>query len=315
MVILMKVRLGYACSNVTLKNVTTSSTYTYTLFNKEQDLDKLDRIIVSNLQDLEKIIDYNIKNNVHFYRISSKLIPLATLKEVEFNYTDKFKDYYERIENKIKNNGMRVDFHLGEYSVLNSVREEVVENTFRDLEYHYNLLDSMGINDKVLIIHIGSNAFGKDKSITRFINNFNKLDEKIKKCIVIENDDKIFNIEDCIKISDKTGIRIVLDYHHYLCNGNNDLDEYIDKIFSMWDIPKIHFSSPKNNTKKDFRSHSDYIDCHKFIDFLEYIKKYNRDIDIMLEVKNKDEALFRLVRELKYYTNYKFLDDTSFIVE
>ena len=75
MVIIMKVRLGYACSNVTLKNVTTSSTYTYTLFNKEQDLDKLDRIIVSNLQDLEKIIDYNIKNNVHFYRISSKLIP------------------------------------------------------------------------------------------------------------------------------------------------------------------------------------------------------------------------------------------------
>ena len=77
--------------------------------------------------------------------------------------------YYERIGNKIKNNGMRVDFHLDQYSVLNSVREEVIENTFRDLEYHYNLLDSLNIPDKVLIIHVGSNAFGKDKSITRFI--------------------------------------------------------------------------------------------------------------------------------------------------
>lgn len=311
----MKVRLGYACSNITLKNVTTSSTYTYTLFKKEQDYEKLDRIIVSNLQDLERIIDYNIKNNVHFYQISSKLIPLATLKEIEFDYSDKFKDYYKIISNKILDNNMRVDFHLGEYSVLNSVREEVVENTFRDLKYHYNLLENLGIKDKVLIIHVGSNTFGKDKSISRFINNYNKLDDKIKKCIVIENDDKIFNIEDCIKISDKTGIRIVLDYHHYLCNGSNDLDLYIEKIFNMWDIPKIHFSSPKNNTKKDFRSHSEYIDCYKFIEFLEMIKKYNRDIDIMLEVKNKDESLFRLVRELKYYTNYKFIDESSFIVE
>lgn len=311
----MKVRLGYACSNITLKNVTTSSTYTYTLFRKEEDYQKLNRIIISNLQDLERIIDYNIKNNVHFYRISSKLIPLATLKDIEFDYTDKFKNYYKKISDKIKDSNMRVDFHLGEYSVLNSVREEVVENTFRDLEYHYNLLEILEIKDKVLILHVGSNAFGKDKSITRFINNYNKLDNRIKECIVIENDDKIFNIEDCIKISDKTGIRIVLDYHHYLCNGNNNLDEYIEKIFSLWDVPKIHFSSPKNNTKKEFRSHSDYIDCEKFIEFLEYLKKYNRDIDIMLEVKNKDEALFRLVRELKYHANYQFLDETTFIVE
>ena len=44
------------------------------------------------------------------------------------------------------------------------------------------------------------------------------------------------------------------------------------------------------------------------------MKKYNTDIDIMLEAKGKDEALFRLVRQLKYKTNYKFIDDTTFIV-
>ena len=46
----------------------------------------------------------------------------------------------------------------------------------------------------------------------------------------------------------------------------------------------------------------------------ELIKKYNTDVDIMLEAKMKDEALSRLVRELKYKTNYNFIDDTSFIV-
>lgn len=44
------------------------------------------------------------------------------------------------------------------------------------------------------------------------------------------------------------------------------------------------------------------------------IKKYNVDIDVMIEAKAKDDALFRLVRELKYKTNYKFIDETSFEV-
>ena len=66
--------------------------------------------------------------------------------------------------------------------------------------------------------------------------------------------------------------------------------------------------------KKEFRSHHDYINSDDFINFIEIVKKYDIDIDIMLEAKAKDEALFRLVRELKYKTNYKFIDDTSLIV-
>ena len=43
-------------------------------------------------------------------------------------------------------------------------------------------------------------------------------------------------------------------------------------------------------------------------------KKYNKNIDIMIEAKKKDEAMFRLIRELKYKTDYKFVDETTFIV-
>lgn len=168
----------------------------------------------------------------------------------------------------------------------------------------------MMVKDKVLILHVGSNVFGKDNSIKRFINNFNKLPEYLKKCIVIENDDKIFNVSDVLKISEAINVPVVLDYHHYNCNKST-ID--IEKIFNTWNItPKIHFSSPKN--KKEFRSHSDYINSDDFINFIESIKKYNTDVDIMLEAKMKDDALFRLVRELKYKTNYRFIDDTSFEV-
>ena len=96
----MIIRLGYACITETLTGITTSSSYTYTNYTKEQNKTKLDRIIKSNLTDLGKILDYNISNNIHFYRLSSKLIPLATKKEVVFNYLSKYDKYYEYLSNR-----------------------------------------------------------------------------------------------------------------------------------------------------------------------------------------------------------------------
>ena len=72
----------------------------------------------------------------------------------------------------------------------------------------------------------------------------------------------------------------------------------------------MHFSSPKS--KKEYRAHHEYINVNDFIDFLQILSSYQQDIDIMLEAKGKDEALFRLIRELKYKKNYKFIDETSF---
>ena len=315
MVINMLIRLGYVAISKTLDGITSSSTITVTNFNKNKDYDKLDRVIISNLEALIEILRYNIANNIYFYRLTSNLIPLATLKEISFDYIDKYKYYYEKINNLINNNNLRVDMHPGQFCILNSVKKEVVNSSIDILEYHYKLMSAMNIDKKILILHIGGNTFGKEKSIARFINNFKKLPKYLQECIAIENDDKIFNIEDCIKISNVLNIPIVLDYHHYLCNNNGkSIIEYLSSIFATWKgiNPKIHFSSPKN--KKDFRSHHDYIDSSCFIDFINILKEFNQDIDIMIEAKAKDEAMFKLIRELKYKSNYKFINDTSFII-
>ncbi len=308
----MKIRLGYACVSETIP-YTSSSSYTYTSYEKEQDNKKLDRIIVSNFLDLEQIIIYNIKNNIHFYRLSSGIIPLATHNKVNFNYIDRYKKYYDKIGYLIKKSNMRVDFHPNQYCVLNSTNKDVVKSSIEILKYHYNLLEAFNIDEKVLILHIGSNTFGKKCSLTRFISNFRSLPEYLQKVLVIENDDKIFNVEDCLYLNEKLGVPICFDYHHYICN-KSDVD--YEKIFATFKGKKVkvHFSSPKNKTKKDFRSHNDYIDSNEFISFLESIKKYKVDIDIMIEAKKKDEAVFRLIRELKYKTDYKFVDETTFFI-
>lgn len=314
----MKVRLGYVALSKALDDVTTSSTITYTNYiNKNYNTSKLLEITKNNLDSLYEIIKYNVKNNFHFYRLTSKLVPLATHDKVDFDYITPFLDEYKKIGKLINDNNIRVDTHPDQYAVLNSMDSKIVKNTVEILEYHYKIMDAIGIKDKIIILHVGSSACGKKASITRFINNFNKLPDHIKKCIAVENDDKVYNIKDVLELCQKINVPMVLDYHHFICNNEKeDINDYLKEILDTWDgkLPKMHFSSPKSKLKKEFRSHSDYINKECFIKFINILKKQDKDIDIMLEAKAKDDAVSRLARYLKYETNYKFLDETTFII-
>lgn len=314
----MKIRLGYVALSKALDDVTTSSTITYTNYiNKNYNTSKLLEITKNNLDSLYEIIKYNVKNNFHFYRLTSKLVPLATHDKVDFDYITPLLDEYKKIGKLINDNNIRVDTHPDQYAVLNSMDSKIVKNTVEILEYHYKIMDAIGIKDKIIILHVGSSACGKKASITRFINNFNKLPDHIKKCIAVENDDKVYNIKDVLELCHKINVPMVLDYHHFICNNEKeDINDYLKEIIDTWDgkIPKMHFSSPKSKLKKEFRSHSDYINKECFIKFINILKKQDKDIDIMLEAKAKDDAVSRLARCLKYETNYKFLDETTFII-
>lgn len=314
----MKVRLGYVALSKALDDITTSSTITYTNYiNKNYNTSKLLEITKNNLDSLYEIIKYNVKNNFHFYRLTSKLVPLATHDKVNFDYITPFLDKYKKIGKLINDNNIRVDTHPDQYAVLNSMDSKIVKNTVEILEYHYKIMDAIGIKDKIIILHVGSSACGKKASITRFINNFNKLPDHIKKCIAVENDDKVYNIKDVLELCHKINVPMVLDYHHFICNNEKeDINDYLKEIIDTWDgkLPKMHFSSPKSKLKKEFRSHSDYINKECFIKFINILKKQDKDIDIMLEAKAKDDAVSRLARCLKYETNYKFLDETTFII-
>ena len=309
----MNIRLGYACISKTL-DITSSHTITYTNYEKTRNKEeKLIEITNKNLNNLEEILKYNIKNNIHFYRMSSKIIPLATHPNIKLNLLNIFKEKLEHIGNIIKENNIRVDIHLDEYCVLNSTNPNIVNSTINIIKFYKNMLKTMNI-ESYMILHIGSSAFGIEKSITRFINNFKKLDEESKNMIILENDDKVFKIEDVLKICKTLNIPMVLDYHHYKCNKVEPLEQNIKEIIKTWKgkTPKMHISSKKNN--KEFRSHHEYIDINDFIELTNILKTQNKNIDIMIEAKQKDMALFKLIRELKY-KDYKLIDETTICIE
>ncbi|WP_195468714.1 UV DNA damage repair endonuclease UvsE [Clostridium sp. D43t1_170807_H7] len=320
----MRVRLGYvAISKALGKKVTSSSTVTFTNYNKitlpNKKLEKLKSVAASNLRDLETIIRYNIENNIHFYRITSALIPLVTHPEVGYwGHREFLKKDFEYVGKLINDSKMRVDTHPDEFNVINSINPKVVENTKINLLKQAEWFEDFKYDLGKMVIHVGGATNGKDAGLERFITNFTTFPTEVKSKIIIENDDKTYTAQETLKLCNELNLPMVLDIHHHNCNNNGEnIYELIPKIFLTWENqqlpPKLHFSSPRDGEKD--RKHSDFINANDFITFLENIKLLNTDIDIMLECKEKDLALFKLADDIKELKpEYKWIDKSTFIV-
>lgn len=317
----MIVRLGYvAISNKLGKKATSSSTVTYRNYQKilsdEKKIEKLKTVIASNLNGLEKHIKYNIENNIHFYRITSALIPLITHPEVKyFEYRKMFKKDFEYIGSLINEYNMRVDTHPNEFNVINSVNPAVVESTKTTLNIHVDWFEEMHYDKGKMVLHVGGATGGKEAGMERFIHNFSTYPERVKNKVILENDDKTYTAAETLKLCKALNIPMVLDVHHHNCNNNGEnINDIWAEIVNTWNNqplpPKIHFSSPREG--KFDRKHADYINSEEFMKFINSAKELHRDFDVMLECKEKDIALFKLVDYIKEY--YHWIDETTFEV-
>jgi len=304
----MRIRLGYVAMTMNLEDASPSGSVTYANLSKISDEDarlrKLRSAAVKNLKNTWRILLYNKALNISVYRLTSKLIPLATHPAAEgWNYTSDLAQEFKEVGDLICENDFRISAHPDHFTLLNSISSEVLKASIKDLDYHVRVFEAMGLYDYKykLVLHVGGLYKDKAGSIERFKENFILLPDRIKKRIILENDDKSYTAEDVLGICEELGIPMVLDVHHYNCiNYGTPLKELLPRIFDTWKeeayVPKIHFSSPKS--PKDYRSHGDFINSEEFIQFIKVSQQYNRDFDVMLEAKKKDDALFELVKEL-----------------
>lgn len=302
-------RLGFVAMTLDLENCSPSGTVTYATYKKLSDDNarkiRLARVSKCNLENTLRILKNNAALNIEVYRLTSKLIPLATHKElVGWDYSNEFNEEFKRVGDYIKEKNFRVSAHPDHFTLLNSNKPEVLEASLVDLNYHVKMFEAMGLNDYKyrLVLHVGGLYGDKEKAIERFKMNFVKLPDRISKRIMLENDDKSFTVADVLGICEELSIPMVLDVHHHNCANNGEpIEEFLPRIFDTWKQdeypPKIHFSSPKNI--KEFRSHADYIDYSEFVEFLNKAKRFNQDVDFMLECKMKDKALLELADKLK----------------
>lgn len=318
----MILRLGYVAMTLNLVDCSPSTTVTVKNFNKlpddESKLYKLRKITGKNLHNTLRILRYNEATNIKVFRFTSKLVPLATHPLTEnWDYAEDFRTEFREIGDYVKDNGFRVSAHPDHYTLINSKSEEVIKSSIKDLDYHVRIFEAMGLEDYKykLVLHIGGLYKNKEESIERFKENFIRLPHRISKRVMLENDDKSYSASDVLNICNDLKVPMVVDIHHHNCVNNGEkIDELLPQIFDTWNEeafnPKIHFSSPKS--PKDFRSHADDIDIDEFRNFLDISRKVGRDFDVMLEAKNKDEALLNLSSKLERLEGVNKINEGEF---
>ncbi|WP_139489517.1 UV DNA damage repair endonuclease UvsE [Brevibacillus dissolubilis] len=296
------IRLGYACISMATKNNPNKKTTVGQL----EKLDpagrqkKLRKVMQSNFFNLMDLLKYNVENGIFLYRLPSEFVPFATHPiAADWDWEKEFKWDLDKAGEFIRANAIRMTSHPGHYSILNTNNPSVLESTIKDFDYHAKVFDLMGLDaNSILVTHVGGVYQDKESSLQRFADHYATLPEHIKKRLVVENDDVSFTMIEVLHLCEKIGAPMVLDIHHHDCiNNGEQIEEYLPRIIATWGdrTPKMHFSSPKS--EKDFRAHADTIELNAFLRFLDKVSHHN--VDIMLECKNKDEALLKLRSELR----------------
>ncbi len=281
------INIGYACLAIAVPGSGMKNT-----LMKNATGEHLFELIEHNLTALERLIDYNIRQGIKLFRISSDLIPFGSSIAGELPWPDVFSEKLTRIGGLIRAFGMRVSMHPGQYTVLNSPDPLVVERAIADLAYHTQVLDAFGVGSECkIILHLGGVYGDKEQAIGRFIHRYQELPAAIKRRLVLENDDRLFNIRDILEAAKIAGFPVVYDNLHNAVNpadpSKTDAD-WIRTTAATWgpnDGPqKIHYS--QQDPAKRIGAHSPWIKADLFLDFYQTIQ--GETLDIMLEVKDKN---------------------------
>lgn len=268
-----------------------------------------------SIDALHNILNYLRDEDIHMYRMTSDFVPYATHPDMpQFHrQIDDNSRELARIGRYANELDVRLSMHPSQYIVLNAIDEDIVRKSLADLHSQASLLDAMEQGSHaVVVLHIGGAYGDKPAALERFVRNAERLSEPARRRLVIENDETLFTIQDCLWVHERTGMPIIFDHQHHRLNaGGMSVNDAARAALGTWPrdvVPKIHFSSARLDAREvkrgkkmvmeapRLREHADYIDPWTFAEFLQPLGDIN--FDVMLEAKAKDLALIRLRTDL-----------------
>lgn len=259
-------------------------------------------LIILNLKDTLKVLDWNIKNKIYIYRMSSDSFPW--MSEYMFEELPNFtviSNLLKQIGDKTKSNGMRCSYHPGPFNVLASTRQDVIHKAIVELDQHAELMDLMGLEQSTFYpinIHIGTTQPSREVAAKKFCESFQLLSDSCKKRLTVENDDSPnqYSVKMLYDwVHKEIGIPICFDQHHFNYGPQDQtMEEALKLAHSTWKTRCLtHMSSSKQieDIKGVKTAHADYI--------YEEIQTFGLDFDIELESKAKDLAVFRYRKDFQ----------------
>jgi UV DNA damage endonuclease len=303
-------KIGYPCVNWTI-GCSSGSTFRLRSYSEN----RLKETIKINLDCLLRILEFNVEHDIFFFRITSDLIPFASHPINTFNWKNFFASSFEEIGDFIKKKRIRISMHPDQFTLINSVREDVFERSLKELEYHACVLDLMLLDTSAKIqIHVGGVYDNKQHSTDRFVERFSKLDNCICRRLVVENDDRSYNLNDCIEISNNVGVPVLFDVFHHSINGTGaSINQAIQLSSRTWNqkrdgILMVDYSSLNMNGPS--RQHADSIDIKDFKRFL--VDSAPFDFDVMLEIKDKEKSAAKAVEIAKQDVRTEVLHNVKY---
>jgi len=289
-------KIGYSSTNWSF-DCRANSTFRIGSYSR----DRFIKTVKGNLDCLKKILEYNISNDILFFRISSDILPFAGHSILNVNWRREFKKELSEIGKMIKNGNVRISMHPGQYLILNSPNDEVVRSSVRELKWHCQFMDAMGLDNTAKVqFHVGGVYGNRSDAMSRFVNTFLELPNFMKKRAVLENDDSLYGVSDCLLVSYQCNVPLVLDvFHHSLHNAGETLHDALLSTSRTWGrddgLPMVDYSSQEKGALPG--RHAKHIDPKEFMEFIKATSGY--DFDIMLEIKDKEKSVFTALNVAK----------------
>lgn len=299
----MERRYGYCCINLSLDKVSTNRGMVKRTF-EERGISYASELALRNVIDLRQILEWNFDNGIKMYRMSSDIFPWCSEYEIkDLPDYEAIRDILRACGNFAKMTGQRITFHPSPYGVLASDRPDVVKKALKEIAQHAEIFDIMELDQNhyyPINVHVNTTKPSKEEAAERFCLHFHLLPDSAKKRLVLEVDDKrsqFHSVDLYEMVHKKIGIPVTFDYLHNQCNPPEGLTEKesLELCLSTWPegiTPITHYSDSRkifeDSSAKEV-AHSDWI--------WKSPETYGLDFDIEFEVKMKDLALMKYIKE------------------
>ena len=290
-------KIGYPCVNEAMD---CSAAHTFRLASYSEE--RLLAAVAANLTCLRRLLEWNVAHGLLFFRMGSGIVPFGSHEINDFPWQTHFAAAFRALGDYIRATGLRVSFHPDQFVVLNSPSPDIVRRSVAELVYQGSMLDLMGLDGTAkLQIHVGGLYGDRELAIGRFAAVHATLPAAVQARVVVENDDRLFPLRDCLRLHALTGVPILFDnFHHECLNHGEPLHAALRLAAATWHplrdgVPMMDYSSQAEGARKG--KHTDDLVDEQFRGFLAEL--HGLDLDLMLEIKNKEVSALRAVAILR----------------
>ena len=144
---------------------------------------------------------------------------------------------------------VRLSFHPGQFCVLASENDNIVNRSIEEFEYHVTMARWMGYGRSFQDFKINVHISGK-RGPAGIQAALQRLSPEARNCITIENDEMSWGVESSIELVND--VALVLDLHHHWIRTGEYIDHRDDRIKRIQDSwrgvrPVIHYSTSRED--------------------------------------------------------------------